>query len=101
MAAIKQACSLVKKDFSDGTNEMADAWVKSGPQKKGQKAKKLKDGTIAMAKNISSDIKQSFKGINPKTAVCDFSYELGSVIKKTKNVFNEYIDDITRISHGK
>jgi len=100
-SAIQKACAAMKKGFSEGTNDMADVWIKSESQQKSQKAKKLKDGTIAMAKNISSDLKKSFKGITPKTAVCDISYELGGAIKKTKEIFNEYIDDLTRIPHGK
>ena len=100
-SAIKNACSAIKKGFSSGTNNMADAWIKSDPQKKGLKAKKLKDGTMAMAKSISSDLKKSFKGITPKELVCDISYELGGAIKKTKQVVNEYIDDITRIPNAK
>ena len=99
--AIKKAYGALKKNFSDGTNNMADGWIKSSSQKKPQKAKKLKDGTIAMAKNISYDFKKSFKGITPKTAVCDISYEIGGAIKKTKEFFNQYIDEITRIPHGK
>ena len=96
LGAIKKAYSMLKKDFAEGTNSMADDWIKCD-----QKAKKIKDGTIAMSKNISYDLKKSFKGISPKIAVCDISYELGGAIKKTKEVFNEYIDDITRIPYGK
>jgi len=100
-SAVKKAYSLLKKDLSEGTTLMADAWIKCEVQKNGQKSKKLKEGALVMAKTISSNFKKSFKGISPKTAVCDLSYELGGVIHQTKKVFNECIDDITRIPHGK
>jgi len=100
-SAIKKACAVLKEDFSSGTTKMANAWVDGGSQKKTGKTKILKDQSIAMLKNITSGMKKSFKGVTPKSAVCDISYELGGVIKKTKDVFNEYIDDITRIPNGK
>jgi len=99
--AIKKVCSLLKKDFTNGTNNMAEVWVKSHSLQKVQKAKKLKEGTILMAKTMASNVKKSLKGIGPKTAICDISYEIGGALKRTKDVFNEYIDDITRIPNGK
>ena len=99
--AIKKAYSVLKKDFSTGTNNMAELWVKNGSQKKAQRVKKLKDESMAMAKNISSDLRKTFKEISPKVVICDISYELGGVLKKTKDVFNDYIDEITRIPNGK
>ena len=99
--ALKSALGAIKKDFSNGTNDMADAWIKCNPVKKGQKAKKLKDGTVAMVRSMANNIKKSLKGITPKTALCDISYEIGGVLNKTKAVFNEYIDDITQIKTRK
>ena len=100
-SAIKNAYSSLKKDFSNGTNNMAEAWIANDSPQKRQKAKKLKEGTLLMAKSMATNLKKSFKGVGPKAVICDVSYELGGVIQKTKQVFNEYIDDITRIPHGK
>jgi len=101
LRAIKKAYSLLKKDFSAGTNNMAEVWVKGNELKKSQKVKKLKDGTVLMAKNMAGDLKKSLNGISAKGAICDISYEIGGAFKKTKDVFNEYIDEMTRIPNGK
>ncbi|MBF0489272.1 MAG: hypothetical protein HQL15_01460, partial [Candidatus Omnitrophica bacterium] len=87
--AFKKAFSAIKKNFSTGTNKMADSWVKNADAKKSQKIKKLKGQTFVMAKNISMEIKHSFKGITPKKALCDFSYALGGVFKETKEILRD------------
>ncbi len=99
--AIKNAYTAIKKDFANGTNNMAEGWVKSSPQLKGQKVRKLKEGTFHMAKTMAADIKKNMKGVSPKAAICDLSYEIGGVLKKTKDVIDDYIDEITRIPNGK
>jgi len=80
---------------------MADLWIKGESQKDSQKAKMLKNQSIAMLKNITSDLKKNFKGITAKGVICDISYEIGGVLKKTKETCHEYIDDIKRIPNGK
>jgi len=94
LSAIKKVCSEVKKDFSEGTNNMADIWVECDARKNGRKAQKLKEETIAMAKNITSGFKKSFKGITAKAAIRDISYELGGVLKKTRDALRDMLKDI-------
>ena len=101
LGAVSKACSSIKKNFSSGTNNMADLWIKSEKNKKSQKMKMLKTQSISMFKNITSDMKNSFKGITAKGVICDISYELGGILKNAKETYHEYIDDITRIQNGK
>ena len=101
LRAVRKACFIVKDNFSSSTNNMADLWIQGETQKKRQKTKMFKDQSVAMLKNIGTDLKKSFKGITTKGVICDISFELGGVLKKTKETYHEYMDDIKRIPHGK
>ncbi|MBF0384246.1 MAG: hypothetical protein HQL27_00090 [Candidatus Omnitrophica bacterium] len=84
IGALKKTCSSLKNNFSQGTDRLADAWIESSEAKK-DRPKKLKEETVLMVKSIANDTKKYFEGITITTVLCDVSYEIGRLSRKTLN----------------
>ena len=96
ISALEKACLVVKKEVVNGTEQMADAWIKSEKKKGSQKADILKEHAVLMMKRISYHVKKSFKGVTIKAAIHDFSYEFGQASRETMDNLREFIKDVKK-----
>jgi len=93
LQALKKTCRMLQKEFSIGTDRMADAWTNERARKKDRKSTQVKKELISMVKSIASGAKRILRD-DLYQAICDISNELGRGSRKMWDDLREMINDL-------
>ncbi len=77
-----------------GSDKVSDIVLDNSEGGRTAKLRKIKDGTVSVAKDILFTIKTNLGPLTLKGVLCDTSYELGRFSKITKNTCMDIFDDL-------
>ena len=95
-AAIKKSISDLGRGFSKGADKVADILLDKSQERASNKAKRVKDESVSVIKEVSSNIKENLKDVKPKKVLCGASYGMGRFSRMAKDtcvdIFNDLVE---------
>jgi hypothetical protein len=99
LKALRKSLLDISKDFSEGADKIASVLVEDNKKHKGVKAKKLKrlkKELAATIRDVGNDIKKGLKNVKPKDIFSSTSYEMGKLLKATKDTYVKILDNLIK-----